>query len=122
MRLSDFKALSFDCYGTLIDWETGLVEALRRLQDRSGARPEQILEAYGPIEHEIEVEHPGLAYSSLLERVHERLCFQFDVEPDEVEAAKLGASVGDWPAFADSPEALGYLKEHFRQIILSNVD
>jgi 2-haloalkanoic acid dehalogenase type II len=121
MRLSDFKALSFDCYGTLIDWETGLVDALRSLRD-NGASAEEILEAYGPIEHEIEVEQPGLPYSQLLERVHERLSDRFGVEPDEVEAAKFGASVGDWPAFPDSAEALRYLKQHFRLVILSNVD
>jgi len=121
MRLSDFKALSFDCYGTLIDWETGLVDALRSLRD-NGASAEEILEAYGPIEYEIEVEQPGLPYSQLLERVHERLSDRFGVEPDEVEAAKFGASVGDWPAFPDSAEALRYLKQHFKLIILSNVD
>ena len=121
MRLSDFKALSFDCYGTLIDWETGLVEALRSLRE-NGANAGEILEAYGPIEHEIEVEQPGLPYSQLLERVHERLSDRFGVEPDEVEAAKFGASVGDWPAFPDSTEALRYLKQHFKLIILSNVD
>ena len=75
-----------------------------------------------PVEHEIEVEQPGLPYSQLLERVHERLCDRFGVEPDEVEAAKFGASVGDWPAFPDSAEALRYLKRHFKLIILSNVD
>ena len=121
MRLSDFKALSFDCYGTLIDWETGLVEALRPLRE-NGASAEEILEAYGPIEHEIEVEQPGLPYSQLLERVHERLSDRFGVEQDEVEAAKFGASVGDWPAFPDTAEALRYLKQHFKLIILSNVD
>jgi 2-haloacid dehalogenase len=122
MQLSDFKALSFDCYGTLIDWETGIVEALRALRERSGAGSEQILDAYGPIEHAVEVENPGLAYSQLLERVHQRLSHRFGVEPDEIEAAKFGASVGDWPAFPDSAEALGYLKQHFQLIILSNVD
>ena len=121
MRLSDFKALSFDCYGTLIDWETGIIEALRPLRD-DGASAEEILDAYGPIEHEIEVEQPGLPYSQLLERVHERLSDRFGVEPDEVEAAKFGASVGDWPAFPDTVEALRYLKQHFKLIILSNVD
>ena len=66
MRLSDFNALSFDCYGTLIDWETGLLEALRPLAERSGATPEQILDAYGPIELATEEEYPGLRYSELL--------------------------------------------------------
>ena len=122
MRLSDFKALSFDCYGTLIDWETGIVDALQPFREQSGASAEELLDAYGPIEHAIEVEQPGLTYSQLLEQVHARLSRQFDVEPDAVEAAKFGASVGDWPAFPDSAEALRYLKQHFKLVVLSNVD
>src|SRR6476469_8405787 len=120
MQLSDFKALSFDCYGTLIDWETGIIEALQPLRQRSGVSPEELLAAYGPIEHAVEVEQPGLIYSELLESVHERLCRLFGVDPDEAEAAAFGRSVGDWPAFPDSAEALAYLKQHFRLIILSN--
>jgi 2-haloalkanoic acid dehalogenase type II len=122
MRLSDFKALSFDCYGTLIDWEAGLSEALRPLAARAGKSPEELLEAYGPIEHDLEEIHPGMRYSQLLEKVHERLRDDFGVDRDEGEAAALGASVGDWPAFSDSAEALAYLKGHFKLIILSNVD
>ncbi len=122
MRLSGFNALSFDCYGTLIDWETGITEALRPLSERSGISPDRLLEAYGPVEHAIEIEQPGLLYSRLLERVHERLSRQFGVDPDDLAAAKFGASVGDWPAFSDSAEALRYLKQHFKLIILSNVD
>lgn len=122
MRLSDFKALSFDCYGTLIDWETGLTGALRPLAERAGKSPEELLEAYGPIEHDLEEIHPGMRYSQLLEKVHERLCDDFGVDREEGGAAALGASVGDWPAFPDSAEALAYLKGHFKLIILSNVD
>ena len=60
MQLSRFKALSFDCYGTLIDWEAGLSEALRPLAERSGTSADDLLEAYGPIEHALEEAHPGL--------------------------------------------------------------
>ena len=122
MRLSDFNALSFDCYGTLIDWETGLLEALKPLRDRAGVSDDDLLTAYGEAEHEVEVEHPGLIYSQLLEKVHATLCRRLGVAEDRDEAAKLGASVGDWPAFADSPDALRYLKQHFKLVILSNVD
>ena len=122
MQLSDFKALSFDCYGTLIDWETGISEALAPLIERSGASAHEMLEAYGPIELAVEHEHPALPYSKLLEEVHAGLCRQFGVEPNAGEAAAFGASVGDWPPFPDSAEALLYLKRHFRLIILSNVD
>ena len=122
MRLSDFKALSFDCYGTLIDWESGIVEALSALRERSGASAEELLDAYGPIEHELELEQPDLLYSQLLEGVYERLSRNFGVDTDEIEAARFGASVGNWPACPDSVEALRYLKQHFKLIILSNVD
>src|SRR6185503_225077 len=71
-RLSDFDALSFDCYGTLIDWETGLLTALRPLSERSRVTDGDLLEHYGVIELEVERENPGLVYSQLLERVHAR--------------------------------------------------
>ena len=122
MQLSQFKALSFDCYGTLIDWEAGLSQALRPLSDRSGTSPEELIEAYGPIEHDLEETHPGARYSELLERVHERLCDDLGVGRNEAEAVALGASVPDWPAFPDSAEALAYLEGHFQLVILSNVD
>lgn len=122
MQLSQFKALSFDCYGTLIDWETGITTALRPLAERSGKSPEELIEAYGPIEHDLEETHPGMRYSELLEKVHERLCDDLSVDRDEREAAAFGESVGNWPAFPDSAEALSYLKRHFKLIILSNVD
>ncbi|HET9812733.1 MAG TPA: haloacid dehalogenase type II [Sphingomicrobium sp.] len=122
MQLSDFKALSFDCYGTLIDWEAGLASALRPLVERSGRSPDELLEAYGPIEHQLEEENPGLRYSELLEKVHAQLCERAGVAADAAEARAFGQSVGDWPAFPDSAEALRYLKRHFQLIILSNVD
>lgn len=122
MLLSQFKALSFDCYGTLIDWETGIVEALRPLGEQARLGPEELLAAYGPIEHELEEAFPALPYSQLLEKVHERLSEQLGVAPSAEEAARFGASVDDWPAFPDSAAALGYLKQHFQLIILSNVD
>ena len=122
MQLTEFKALSFDCYGTLIDWETGLTNALQPLARRSGKSPDALLDAYGPIEHQLEEEHPGIRYSELLEKVYERLAGHLGVELDDAEGRAFGQSVGDWPAFPDSAEALRYLKQHYQLIILSNVD
>jgi len=122
MRLSDFKALSFDCYGTLIDWEAGLGRALEPLRLKAGVSQEELLEAYGQAEHEVEEAHPGMRYSELLTLVHARLADKFGIEPDHEAARTFGRSVGDWPAFPDSPDALRYLKRHFELIILSNVD
>ena len=71
---------------------------------------------------EVEQEFPSLRYSELLVEVHSRLSERLGVAQDPAEAAAFGASVGDWPAFPDSAEALAYLKQHFALIILSNVD
>ena len=122
MRLSQFTTLSFDCYGTLIDWESGLAAALEPLRGRAGVDANRLLEAFGQAEHAVEEEHPGLRYSELLEQVHGRLSDQLGVERDSSAARAFGQSVGDWPAFPDSAEALRYLKQHFRLVILSNVD
>lgn len=122
MRLSDFKVLSFDCYGTLIDWETGLARALEPIATLSGKNAESLLEAFARAEHEMESAHPGLRYSELLDRVHQRLSEELGLAPDPNEAKRFGGSVGDWPAFPDVPDALRYLKRHFRLVILSNVD
>ena len=123
MRLSDFKVLSFDCYGTLIDWESGLWAALQPLAARAGGKErEAALIRFGHHESAQEHETPSLRYSELLTRVHGRLAAEWGVAADPAAAEAFGASVGDWPAFPDSAEALAYLKRHFTLVILSNVD
>jgi 2-haloacid dehalogenase len=122
MRLSDFTTLSFVCYGTLIDWEAGLRAALQPLQAAAGLDDEQLLQAFGHAEHAVEAEHPGLRYSALLAKVHDRLVAEFGLAADPDAALAFGDSVGDWPAFPDSADALTYLKRHFQLVILSNVD
>jgi 2-haloacid dehalogenase len=124
MRLGDFTVLSFDCYGTLIDWESGIWTALQPLLGKSGrglAR-DDALAAFGRHESVQEAETPGLLYSELLARVHRRLAAEWGVAaaPDEDHA--FGGSVGDWPAFPDTPAALAYLQRFYRLVILSNVD
>jgi 2-haloacid dehalogenase len=122
MRISDFKALSFDCYGTLIDWEAGLSRALEPLRALLDISRDEMLEAFAHAEHDIEEVHPGMRYSELLRLVHWRLAEQFGMPPDNADANAFGQSVGDWPPFPDTVEALRYLKRHFKLIILSNVD
>ncbi|MBV8963484.1 MAG: haloacid dehalogenase, partial [Hyphomicrobiales bacterium] len=75
MNLTDFKALTFDCYGTLIDWETGIWNALQPLlsEGRLKLNREEALDAFGRHEKEQEEETPSLRYSSLLAVVHARL-------------------------------------------------
>jgi 2-haloacid dehalogenase/putative hydrolase of the HAD superfamily len=124
MRLSDFKALTFDCYGTLIDWETGMVAALKPLTDRVVPTLDRdaILEAHARQESQQQRYTPSMRYSDLLAVVYKRLAEEWSVPAAPEECAAYGQSIPDWPAFPDSAEALGYLRQHFKLIILSNVD
>jgi putative hydrolase of the HAD superfamily len=124
MLLTDFDALTFDCYGTLIDWESGMVEALKGLTGRV-KRPlsrDQILEAHARHEASQQLYTPARRYRKLLPIVYKRLAEEWGVHASHEECAEYGLSIENWPAFADSPAALQYLKKHFKLVILSNVD
>jgi 2-haloacid dehalogenase len=124
MRLSNFKALTFDCYGTLIDWETGMATALKPLTDRVAPAlgRDAILEAHALQESRQQRYTPAMRYSDLLAVVYKRLAEEWCAPADGEECAAYGRSIRDWPAFPDSADALGYLKQHYKLIILSNVD
>jgi 2-haloacid dehalogenase len=124
MKLTDFKVLTFDCYGTLIDWETGIWNALQPLISAGGLKldREEALARFGKLESELEETGPSLRYSTLLAAVHARLARDLGVNIHADLNERFGGSVPDWPAFPDSAEALAYLKRHYRLVILSNVD
>lgn len=124
MRLSDFDVLTFDCYGTLIDWESGIVAALRRWLARHGREEpaERLLALFARHESTQQAETPAMLYPELLGRVLRRIGADLGVPVDEADMRAFGASVGDWPTFPDSPEALARLKRHYRLFVLSNVD
>jgi putative hydrolase of the HAD superfamily len=124
MKLTDFKALTFDCYGTLIDWETGMVDGLKPLTAKVG-RPlgrDEILEAHARHESSQQAQTPARRYQELLATVYRRLAEEWGVPVEWQECVAYGRSVRDWPAFPDSAEALRYLKRHYKLVILSNVD
>jgi len=124
VRLTDFKALSFDCYGTLIDWESGMIEGLRPLTGQldPALSRDAILEAHARHESAQQRQTPAKRYQELLPIVYRRLAEEWGVPVAWPECARYGRSVQDWPAFPDSAEALGYLKQHYKLIILSNID
>ena len=124
MRLTDFKALTFDCYGTLIDWETGMVEALKPLTSRARTPLSRnaILEAHARHESSQQVQTPAKLYRELLATVYKRLAEEWKTETSWEECLAYGASIRDWPPFPDSVEALAYLKQHYLLVILSNID
>ncbi len=122
--LADFEALSFDCYGTLIDWESGIAAALAPWMARTRLEvpSAELVAAFGQIETGVQQERASLPYPHVLAEVMRRLGRRFGAAATDEEAAAFGASVPAWPAFPDSPGALAILAGHFRLIILSNVD
>jgi 2-haloalkanoic acid dehalogenase type II len=124
MQLTDFSALTFDCYGTLIDWETGIFQALAPWLERAGVSLERdrVLEAFAETESAQQAATPGMRYADLLAEVHRGLAERFGLAADAAAAKQFGGSVKDWPAFPDSAEALAYLGQHYQLVILSNVD
>lgn len=124
MRLSDFNVLTFDCYGTLIDWETGMINGLAPLIakiERTLTR-DDILQAHAYHESTAQAQTPAMRYSDLLAVVYKRLAGEWAVPVSWDECVTYGRSVQHWPAFPDSAESLRYLKKHYKLVILSNVD
>jgi 2-haloalkanoic acid dehalogenase type II len=124
MNLTDFTTLTFDCYGTLIDWESGIMTAIAPLVARSGLAltRDAVLETFARHEGDQERLTPAMRYSELLAVVHGRIAREWNVAADPVDDARFGASVPDWPAFIDSADALQYLQRYYKLVILSNVD
>lgn len=124
MKLTDFKALTFDCYGTLIDWESGMVEGLKPLTSRldTPLSRDEILEAHARHESSQQKWTPARLYFDLLPIVYKRLAEEWGLSATLQECAAYGQSVKNWPAFSDSAGALQYLKKHYKLVILSNVD
>lgn len=124
MRLGDFKVLTFDCYGTLIDWESGMVAALEPLVSKVAPRLSRnaILEAHARHESSQQLQTPAKTYRELLPIVYKRLAEEWGVAVSWSECVAYGMSIANWPAFPDTIEALRYLKQHYKLVILSNVD
>ncbi len=123
-RLTDFSVLSFDCYGTLIDWETGIWDALQPLLMENGCEVvtrQQALSAFGAEENELEARTPSMPYPEVLARVHRALAKRLGLLTREELDSTFAASLPHWPAFSDTAAALRALKHRYRLVILSNV-
>ncbi len=123
-RLTDFKVLTFDCYGTLIDWETGIWDALQPLLMRNAGESvtrDVALQAFAMFESRQESDTPDMLYSEVLARVHPAIAGHFGLDTTSELDDAFGHSVALWPAFADTADALRILKRHYRLVILSNV-
>ena len=146
VQLSDFKLLSFDCFGTLVDWEckrsplihwfpaymrslAGIYEELKPLLSRlPSSNPvkndrDLAIKKFNEIEISLCASKPGLKYSSLLEESYTRLADDLSLpSPSKSEIEAVGSSIAKWPPFPDTVEALQKLHKHYKLVILSNVD
>jgi 2-haloacid dehalogenase len=115
--------LTFDCYGTLIDWEAGIWQALHPIlsSHRIDIAVDKALELYGELESEVE-RGEYCDYRTVLRRVLEGVGTRIGFVPTETELRHFSASVGDWPAFPDSAAALQALKRRYKLAIISNID
>ncbi len=123
MNLADYEALSFDCYGTLIDWEAGIAAVLVPWAKEVGLdmTDEELLMAYAESEAQAERETPDALYSTILKNAFCRTGEELGKAVHTEWAKRLGASVPDWPAFPDSHDALVSLAHNYKLIIVSNV-
>ena len=122
--LKDFKALTFDCYGTLIDWESGIWDALQPLWLANGCEIDRqtALMAFAEEESGRQAKSPDMLYPQVLENVHRTLARRFELETNIDMNRAFGNSVRHWPAFPDTADALRILKKHYKLVILSNVN
>lgn len=125
--LTDYCVLTFDCYGTIVDWESGVIGALQPLLEANNATNsftrEHLLATYHECEAAQQRLTPDLNYDQLLTAIHPQVASKLNLNPPSPEEnAAFGSSVGSWPAFPDSLNALRRLSKHYKLVILSNVD
>jgi 2-haloacid dehalogenase len=123
LDFSQFECLTFDCYGTLIDWETGILSALRPILEshHRDLTDDAILELYGTLEAQIE-SGDYLPYRTVLQRVTQRLGARLSFPLYEGQGTALADSMKNWPPFTDTVAALQRLKFRYKLAIISNTD
>ena len=131
MQLAAAHLLSFDCYGTLIDWELGITETVAGLSAPHGVHPTEgeILALFAAHETKVQDANPAWTYPVILQETWRRMATSLGLpdtttgpEQCEVDARAFASSVPNWPAFADSHDALVDLQTRCKLVILSNVD
>jgi 2-haloacid dehalogenase len=118
-----YSVLTFDCYGTLIDWEGGILRALQPIFANRGisVADNELLERYGEIEAQLE-SGPYKPYRQILREIVAGLGLRYDFSPVANEMDALPDSLQYWQPFPDSVESLQRLKKIYRLAIISNVD
>ncbi|MEH2013993.1 haloacid dehalogenase type II [Nostoc sp.] len=123
INFNQYKALTFDCYGTLIDWENGILGVLKPLllAHNTNFDDDQILELFAEFEAEVE-KGEYIKYREVLQIVVQKFGERLGFEPTAEELNSLADSIQHWLPFPDTVEALKTLKQNFKLVIISNVD
>jgi len=123
MDFSPFQCLTFDCYGTLIDWESGILGALRPIlaAHRRNLSDNGILELYAAIESELEA-GPYMPYRQILELAVVKMGARLVFSPTVEEVRSLAESLKTWQPFPDTVAALRQLKTRHKLALISNTD
>jgi 2-haloalkanoic acid dehalogenase type II len=125
-ELSEYRLLSFDVYGTLVDWEGGILEVFQPIFHRNNRKDitrEHLLQTFEKCEREQQSKTPDMLYTQVLSTVHPRIAAALGLEEPTAEESKaFSESIGRWPAFPDTVDALRRLSKHYKLVVLSNVD
>jgi 2-haloacid dehalogenase len=123
MDFSRFTTISFDCYGTLIDWESGILPTLRAVLASHGhvLSDAAILELYGEFEAQAE-SGPYQSYRDVLQAVVRAFANRFHFEASSAEIRSLYESVCAWPPFPDTVRSLRELQKRYKLVVISNID
>lgn len=126
--MKDYSVLTFDCYGTLIDWESGIWDAVQplltniNLTDSANLTRGLVLGSFARHESILQNDHPNMPYPELLANVHRLLADEFRIQTTDDMNQAFGHSVPYWPAFPDTADSLRQLSRHYKLVILSNID
>ncbi len=124
MNFDGIRALTFDCYGTLIDWESGILGVLNPWAKRNSVSvsDEELLADFAEFEPACEHQTPDALYPDILRAVFRRIATRHDIAFVQSDADHFAMSVGAWCPFPDTVAALARLKRRFKLAIVSNVD
>ncbi len=123
LNYDSFDVLTFDCYGTLIDWRSGILSALKPVlaEYEVVLADDELLGLYNDLESERE-RQPYRSYRDILRQIVSRIADRYGIEPSAAQLEAPAESLSDWPPFNDTVEALRALKTKYQLGIISNID
>ncbi|QFG67699.1 HAD-IA family hydrolase [Ornithinimicrobium pratense] len=123
-QLSQYRWLSFDVVGTLIDFEAGIVACLREIASEAGVRldEERALSCFAAAEDEQQRLAPELPFTQMLTPIYRRIATELGLPNSQGRSVALRQSIPSWPAFPDAVEVLAKLRHRYRLVALTNAD